>query len=365
MKKYFVSEPQLDGNEERYVLDALRSNRLSAGPYVQRFEERFARFCGTEHAVSCMNGTAALHLAMIAMGLREDDEVIIPTLTYVASANAVTYCGAKPVFCDVDRDTWCMDPADLKNRLTKQTVGLLPVHLYGYPAAMEAIRQFADTYGLWVVEDAAEAHGAFAEHRPVGSLGECGVFSFYGNKIITAGEGGMLVTDNSQIAHVAKLYRGQGVDTSVHRYHHEVVGYNYRMTELQAAVGLAQLERVQAKLQARRDVGRWYRNRFTGSPVQFQVPSENSTVVNWMVTVLMPLGVDRDCVMKTLGEQGVETRPAFRCMHQLPIYESSTAYPVAEDVSARGINLPTHAGLSKADVNHIADSVLGCLEAAV
>jgi perosamine synthetase len=362
MKRYSVSEPQLDGNEERYVLDCLRNNRLSMGDYVRRFEELFACFTNTAHAISCMNGTAALHLAMLAMNVQPGDEVIVPALTYVASANAVTYCGGTPVFCDVDPNTWCLDTTNLQ--VTNKTVGILPVHLYGHPAAMDPIREIAMEQSLWVIEDAAEAHGALYRKQIVGSLGNAGVFSFYGNKIMTTGEGGMLVTNDDAIARLAVLYRGQGVDTQIHRYHHAVVGYNYRMTDLQAAIGLAQLERIQYKTCVRREVAEQYRKRFTGSRICMQVNAPDVVPANWMFTILTPPGIDRDRVMKMLEQRGIETRPAFRCMHHLPIYQSVERFPVAESISARGINLPTHAGLSREDVNYIADNVLECLEAA-
>jgi perosamine synthetase len=364
VKRLFVSEPQLNGNEERYVLDCLRTVQLSMGHYVREFEKSFACYVGVEHAIACSSGTAALHLALLAFGVKPGDEVIIPTLTYVATANAVTYCGAKPVFCDVDPLTWCMDPDDLRRRVTKRTVGILPVHLYGHPANMTRLRQMAESFGLWVLEDAAEAHGATYKGASVGALGHAATFSFYGNKIITCGEGGMVTTNNAILAERMRLFRGQGVDTSVHRYHHTVVGYNYRMTNVQAAIGLAQLECIPDKLAKRKEIAYHYRLSFmehTDSGVVLQGHQPYVEHANWLVSLLLPEDVDRDAVMAYLDTKGIETRPVFRCMHDLPMYEKNRLYIHADDISARGISLPTHESMTTRDVDLVVSYVIAAL----
>ena len=239
-----VAAPTLNGNEKRYVLECLETTWISSiGRFITEFERGFARFCGVEHAIAVSNGTNALHLALVALGVTSGDEVIVPSLTYVATANAVTYCGAKPVLVDCDPRTLNIDPAAIAGKITAHTKGIIPVHLYGHPADMDPIISVAREHGLFVLEDAAEAHGAEYKGRRVGGLGNCAAFSFFGNKIMTTGEGGMVTTNDSALAAKLRLYRGQGLDPG-RRYWHPVIGYNYRMTNIAAALGLAQLEQV-------------------------------------------------------------------------------------------------------------------------
>ena len=240
MNRIFVAQPKMAGNERMYVLDCLDTNWISSnGKYIAAFEEAFAKYCGAKHAIAANNGTTALHLALVALDLKPGDEVIIPTVTYIATANAVRYCGATPVLVDVCADTMNINPADIERKITPKTRGIIPVHLYGHPADMDAVNRIATKHGLWVVEDAAEAHGAEVNGKKVGTLGTCATFSFFGNKIITTGEGGMVTTDDDELAAKLRLYRGQGMDPN-RRYWFPVVGFNYRMTNIQAAIGLAQ-----------------------------------------------------------------------------------------------------------------------------
>lgn len=358
VKRIHVAEPQLLGNELRYVTDCVTSRELTQGRYVADFEQRFAEFCGVRFAVACMNGTVALHLALLALDLQPGDEVLMPTLTYVATANAVRYCGATPVLCDVEPGTWCVSAEQVMRKRSKRTKGILPVHLYGHPADMDALNSLAMHFGWWVLEDAAEAHGATFKGRPVGALGTAATFSFYGNKIITCGEGGMVTTNDARLVERMRLFRGQGMSPSK-RYFHPVVGYNYRMTNLQAALGLAQLEHVQEQLQLRRELVHqyrwWFNDMDTGVEVQSVRPIVSHS--NWMFTILVPHGRDRDEIMQRLEAQQIETRPAFINMHQLPMYASRDAFPVADDVSRRGINLPTHTGMTHADVQRVCVAV--------
>ena len=233
-----VSAPTLAGNEKRYVMDCLESNWISArGKYVEQFEAAFAEFCGVRHGVSCTNGTVALHLALLALGIGPGDEVIVPTLTFVATANAVRYCGATPVFVDCEPETWNIDPGLIESRITPKTKAIIVVHLYGHPVDMDAVMSLADRHGLFVVEDAAEAHGAIYRGRMVGSIGHIATFSFFGNKVISTGEGGMVTTDDAELARIVRLLKEQGMDPK-RRYWYPVVGYNYRMTNVTAAIGL-------------------------------------------------------------------------------------------------------------------------------
>jgi perosamine synthetase len=361
-----VAEPALVGREEEYVLDCLRGNWISsAGEYVGRFEDAFADFCKVEHAVACANGTVALHVALRALGLGAGDEVICPTLTYVATANAISYCGAKPVFVDSEPNTWTMDPTGLMAAVTSRTKGIVVVHLFGHPADMDPILDFARTRGLFVVEDAAEAHGALYKGRRVGALGDVAIFSFYGNKIITSGEGGMVTMNDSGLASSVRQLKGQGQDPN-RRYWFPVIGFNYRMTNIAAAIGLAQLERIDWHLERRREIAKWYTESLAENPsfsLQGQAPWAQSA--HWMNSIVLEPAREgrRDEMIASLDELGIETRPVFYPMHVLPPYRDSEAsFPVAERLASGGINLPSGAKLTRPHVDFIAETLASIAE---
>jgi len=284
-----VAQPKMAGNERNYVMDCFDTNWISSnGKYIAAFEESFAKFCNVKHAVAANNGTTALHLALVALDLKPGDEVIIPTVTYIATANAVRYCGATPVLVDVCADTMNIDPNDIERKITSKTRGVIPVHLYGHPADMEAINQIAQKHGLWVVEDAAEAHGAQVLGQRVGSLGTCATFSFFGNKIITTGEGGMITTNDDDLAAKLRLYRGQGMDPT-RRYWFPVIGYNYRMTNIQAAIGLAQMEGVDKALTDRETLAGWYNDALAGLQDKVILPTQAKWAKQafWMYNIFL------------------------------------------------------------------------------
>jgi perosamine synthetase len=283
-----VAAPVLGGNEKTYVLDCLDSTWISSsGKYLDRFEAAFAEFCGVSDAIACSNGTTALHLALLGLDLGPGDEVIVPTLTFVATANAVTYCGARPVFVDVDPETWTIDPATVEAKITPRTKGIIVVHLFGHPADMDAIGAIARRHGLFVLEDAAQAHGAEYRGRRTGSLSELATFSFFGNKIVTTGEGGMVTTSDRSLATRMRMLRTHGMDPS-RRYWHPVIGYNYRMTNMAAAIGLAQLERVQWQLDRRHELAAWYREELAHTDVlSLQAEKDWGRHVWWMFSVLV------------------------------------------------------------------------------
>jgi perosamine synthetase len=366
-----VAAPALNGNEKAYVLDCLESTWISSsGKYLDRFEAAFAEFCGVKHAVACSNGTTALHLALVSLGVGPDDEVIVPTLTFVATANTVTYCGARPVFVDAEPETWTIDPAAIEAKITPRTRGIIPVHLFGHPADMDAIRAIARRHGLFVLEDAAQAHGAEYRGRRAGSLGDAATFSFFGNKIVTTGEGGMVTTDDASIAERMRLLRTHGMDPD-RRYWHPVIGYNYRMTNLAAAIGLAQLERVHWQLDRRQEIAAWYREALgLGQAEVLTGQAERPWVRHawWMFSVLVSgEGADRDGVMEILSQRGIETRPIVHPLHTLPPYRAATRderFPVAEAIARSGINLPTWAGLTRAQVHVVSEALLECLATA-
>jgi perosamine synthetase len=359
-----VAAPALVGNEKKYVLDCLDSNWISSnGKYIEQFETGFTDFCGVKHALSCTNGTVALHLALLALGVGPGDEVIVPTLTYIATANAVSYCSAKPVFVDSEPETWNLAPELLEEKISPRTKAIIVVHLYGHPGNMDPIMTLAHKYGISVVEDAAEAHGAEYKGIRVGSIGDIATFSFYGNKIITTGEGGMVTTNDDHLAARVKQLKGQGVDPT-QRYWFPIIGYNYRMTNIAAAIGLAQLEKADWHIQRRREVARWYLEELA-SIEGLQLPVEKSWVKNvyWMFSVVFTDQIDseRDEIIERMKMQGIETRPFFYPMHVLPPYieiAKGNQFPVADALSTRGINLPSWAGLTRENVKYISNSLI-------
>jgi perosamine synthetase len=363
MKHYPVTEPHLDASDREHLLAAFDSGWISSqGPYLARFESEFARFTGTEHALATANGTTALHLALLALGVGPGDEVIVPTFTYVATANAVRYCNARPVLVDCEIDTWNLDPAAVESAITARTVGILPVHLYGLPCDMHALTAIARKHKLWIVEDAAEAHGATIDGRRAGSFGEIGSFSLYGNKIVTTGEGGVVTTSDAALARAMSRFRGQGMDPA-RRYWFETVGYNYRMTNLAAALGVAQMAKIDRLIAAHRRVAQWYREFLRGlDEFTWQVERPGVASVHWLASVrwrdaeLRP--ELRDALMERLAADGIDTRPFFHPMHVMPPHRSDERFPVAERVSSSGLNLPSSPRLERADVEHIASRLV-------
>ena len=366
LKRIPVAQPKLAGNERKYVLDCIDTNWISSvGRYIGAFEEAFARFCGVKHAIATNNGTTALHMALVAMNVQPGDEVIVPTVTYIATANAVKYCGATPVLVDVEPNTMNIDPADIVRKIGPKTRGIIPVHLYGHPADMTAVNELAAQHGLWVVEDAAEAHGATVRGRRVGGLGNCATFSFFGNKIITTGEGGMVTTDDDDLADHLRLLRGQGMDPE-RRYWFPLVGYNYRMTNIQAALGLAQMETIDAALLDRQKIAQWYNESLAVIEDKIIRPMKHNWAepVVWMYNIFLRSGDGqrRDVVMQKLEKMGIESRPVFYPMHVMPPYFETSSYPVADMWAARGINLPTYQELTRDDVKRVAEALRETLE---
>lgn len=356
-----VAEPLLGELELRYVTECIVSGWISsAGAFVTRFEELFAAFCGTRHAVAVGNGTEALHLALLALGVGPGDEVIVPTLTFIATANAVTYTGARAIPVDSELVTWNLDPAQVEAAITPRTKAILPVHLYGHPADLDALLEIAGKHGLALIEDAAEAHGATYKGRAVGGIGDVGVFSFYGNKIVTTGEGGMIVTDRDDLAEQMRVLRSHGMSTD-RRYWHPVLGYNYRLTNLQAAVGVAQMERVDEILRAKRTVSDRYTHGLAGIPGITLPPEEPwATNVFWLYSILVDereFGMSRDALLAALDAEDIEGRAFFPPIHRQPLYDDGRSLPVAERLAGAGLSLPSAVSLSEADVARVVDTV--------
>jgi perosamine synthetase len=358
-----VCEPQLDGNELRYLTECIQSNWISsAGGFVSKFEKEFARAVGCEFGVACTSGTTALHLALATLGLGPGDEVIVPTFSMIASANAVSYTGATPVLVDAEPETWNMDVRQLESKITEQTRAIMVVHTYGHPVDMDPILDLARRRGLRVLEDAAEAHGAQYHGTPVGSIGDAAAFSFYGNKIITTGEGGMVTTNDAEFARIARRLRDHAFSEERH-FWHNYLGFNYRMTNLQAAVGLAQTERLPELVEARRRNARRYEERLRGiGGLRLRAESSGVRSVFWMYGILVQdaFGCSRDELRRRLAGQGIETRTFFIPIHLQPIYyrrHSAQAYPIAEDLCRQGMYLPSGPGLTDEDLDAIVQAV--------
>lgn len=358
-----VADPRLDGNELRYLTECIESNWISsAGPFVGRFEEQFAEAVGCQFGVACANGTVALHLALATLGIGPGDEVIVPAFTMIATPNAVSYTGATPVLVDASLNDWNLNADHIEEKITERTKAIVVVHTYGRPVEMNKILEVAHKHELLVIEDAAEAHGAIYHGKRIGSLGDIATFSFYANKIITTGEGGMLTTNDPEIARVARKLRDHAFSHERH-FWHEYLGFNYRMTNLQAAVGLAQTERLEDLVETRRVNAALYSDALCSIP-GLVLPSEdaNARSVYWMYGLLIEdqFGCSRDELRARLAGLGIETRTFFIPIHFQPVYFKrfrGQRYPVAEHLCQRGLYLPSGSSLTPADIEIVAKGI--------
>lgn len=361
-----VAEPIIGEEELQNVTEAIKSGWISSkGKFIEEFEESFCRFCGRKYGVATSNGTTALHLALKALGIGKDDEIIIPSLTFLAVANSVRYCNAKPIMVDIHPDYWCIDPYKIKEKISKKTKAIIPVHLYGNPCDMNAIQDIAHDYDLYVIEDAAEAHGAEYKGEKVGKFGDISCFSFYGNKIITTGEGGMCLTNNEDLKNKMMVLRDHGMDPKK-RYWHNVIGFNYRMTNLQAAVGVAQLKKITTFISKKREIAQWYAEKLKSLAdehlISLHPQPQWSKSVYWMYSIVLEdsFGVSREEFMRYLEKKGIETRPFFYPVYNMPPYkENGESFKVTQYISPRGMNLPSSPNLTKKDIEYIVET---CLE---
>ena len=340
-----VAIPNLNGNELKYLTDAFLSTWISSqGDYLDLFEEKFSAYCDAQYAIAVSNGTVALHLALMALDVGKGDEVIVPDLTFAATINAVLHANATPVIVDVEEDSRCISPTEIENAITPKTKAIIPVHLYGQPCDMNAIMKIAKRYNLKVIEDCAEAHGAKYDGKKVGSMGDIGCFSFYGNKVITTGEGGMCVTNSVALKNRLTQIKNHGMSEKK-CYWHDVVGYNYRLTNLQAAIGLAQLERIDEIHEGRSEYEKEYFELLSKHSFTIQKNLENRDKITWLVSVLVPDTISRDDFMAQLRSEGIDVRPFFYQLSSMPIYQkysNKSNNKVSKELSSRGISFPTY-----------------------
>ncbi len=358
-----VCEPTLGGNETKYVLDCLESNWISsAGKFIPVFEEKFAAECGCKYGTACANGTVALHLALAALGIGPGDEVILPAFTMIATINAVAYTGATPILIDSEPCTWNMDVDQLVDKITPRTKVIMPVHTYGHPVDMDPLMEIAEKHGIFVLEDAAEAHGAEYKGRRAGGLGHAAGFSFYANKIITIGEGGMITTNDKKMAQLTQNLRDHAFSTERH-FWHKYMGFNYRMTNLQAAVGVAQVEQMSTFIEQRRRNAALYTELLKDiSGVVTPPEAGNVKNVFWMYSILIEddFGMTRDEVRTYLARRGIETRTFFIPMHLQPIYYDmfkGQRYPVSEMLCQSGFYLPSASSLTEQQIRFISNVI--------
>lgn len=348
-----VYKPFLGEVEKKYVNDCLDSSWISSkGEYIDRFEKQFAEYINVEYATTVGNGTVALHLALEALGITAGDEVIVPTFTYVASVNTILQCGAKVVFVDSLADSWQVDPMDIEKKITARTKAVMAVHLYGLPCDMHKIKQICIKNNLYLIEDCAEAFGTYYNDVHVGNFGDVATFSFFGNKTITTGEGGMVVMKNKEIYDKAKHLKNQGV-SSEKEYWHDTLAFNYRMTNICAAIGLAQLEKADEILEKKRQIALWYKKYLQALPIIFHDELAGTRHSYWMCSLLVKTSEIRHDLRQYLKGHAIETRPTFYPAHTMPHCKTDGSFPVAEDISQRGINLPSYPELTKENIEFI------------
>jgi len=358
MKFIPISEPNIGERELQNVLSCLKSSWISSlGKYISEFENNFSSYCGTKYGVSVSNGTLALYLALSCLSIGYSDEVIIPNLTFVATANAVTYLGAKPIPVDCEKDTWNIDTSKIEKAITKKTKAIIPVHLYGHPCDMDKIIKVAKNYNLKIIEDAAEAHGSEYKGKKVGSLGDIGCFSFYGNKTITTGEGGICVTNNKLLADKMRLLKDHGMSTKK-RYWHSIIGYNFRITNIQAAIGCAQLEKIDRFIEIKRQNAMLY-NSILKNCKKIITPVEKKWAKNtyWLYSILVK-NYNINNLISLLKSKNIDSRRFFYPINFLPPYKQKGDFKVSNMISRQGISLPSSVNLTDAEIKYICKTLI-------
>lgn len=363
-----MSAPEIDESDEHAVLEVLRSGRLALGPKAAEFEQAIAQYVGVGYAIAVSSGTAALHLIVKALGIGSGDEVIVPSFTFAASVNVLLYEGATPVFAEVEPETYNIDPLDVDRKIGPRTKAILAVDVFGHPAEWDAILEVASRHGLRVIDDSCEALGAKYKGRMLGQFGDAAAFAFYPNKQITTGEGGVIVTNDDSIAKLARSLRNQGRGEMGAWLEHERLGYNYRMDEMSAALGVSQLRRIEEFLAKRERVARWYTERLKNVPGVRPPVVKPHVRMSWFVYVVtLDEGLDREPVMRAMEKQGIPTRGYFSPVHLQPYIRERFGYrggelPVTESVARRTIALPFHNNLTLEEVEMVVDALRRAIE---
>lgn len=347
-----IYKPYLGQEESEAVAECMRSTWISSqGRFIQEFEEKVEAYTGAENAIAVSNGTVAIHLAMLALDIGPGDEVITTNFTYVASSNSILYVGATPVFVDIDPLSWNLDPSCIEDKITNKTKAILYTNVYGAPAEFNRLKEIADTHQLYLIEDAAESFGATYGDRMSGTLGDISTFSFFGNKTITTGEGGMVLTPHKELSEKIRKLKNQGNSETI-RYYHDILGYNYRMTNLQAAIGVAQLGKIEEILLLKNKIQQRYENGLKDL-LQLQQLAQDSTSSYWMCSILCKSIRQKEFIIKALESNDVETRPFFTPIDELPFYKQVGDCPHSREISARGLNLPSFPALNEGEQDRI------------
>ena len=368
MDKRFVpvNTPLLSGNEEQYLRECIQTGWISSeGPFIKRFEDEFAAYTDRMYGIAVSNGSAALDIAVKALGIGPGDEVIMPAFTIISPAQSIVTAGAVPVLIDSDPQTWNMDVNLVEAKITKKTKAILVVHIYGLPVDMDPILDLCKKYKLFLIEDAAEMHGQTYKGRKCGSFGDISIFSFYPNKHITTGEGGMLMANDTDIAERCRTLRNLCFNPNGRRFVHEEIGWNYRMTNMQAALGVAQLEKIETHIEIKRKVGNQYRAGLSGIK-GFTLQDDKTAYADniyWVFGLVADSEELAETTVRSLNEQGIGTRPFFWCMHEQPVFNRmglflNEKYPVAERIARNGFYLPSGLGLTKPDVDHVINTFI-------
>ena len=362
-----VNIPSLTGNELKYLTECIKTGWISSeGPFIAEFEKRFAAYIGVTHGVAVANGSAALDVAIQALDLKPGDEVIMPTFTIISPAQSVIRAGAIPILVECDETTWNLDVSMIESKITPKTKAILVVHTYGLPVDMDPIISLAKNYRLTIIEDAAEMHGQTYKSRMCGNLGNISIFSFYPNKHVTTGEGGMILTDDKQLADRCKKLRNLAFEPGARRFVHYELGWNYRMTNMQAALGLAQLEQIGNFIEKKRAMGNFYQQQLSFLASKgYQLPkkcTEYSENIYWVFGIVAPTETECQKLTAHLEENKIGTRPFFWCMHEQPVFNKmglflNESYPVSEKIARNGFYIPSGLGLTLEDqeavVGHI------------
>jgi perosamine synthetase len=361
MNRIPINKPSITSKEIEYVNDAIANGwGEKCYDYIYRFEKDFAKYQKSNYALATSSCTGAIHLALMAMGVKSGDEVIVPEITWIASAEPILYIGAKPVFVDVLEDTWCIDPQKIKESITPKTKVIIVVHLYGNVANMDEILEIAKEHGLFVLEDAAEGLGSECNGRKCGSIGDIGVFSFHGTKTITTGEGGILVTNNELMYKKAKVLNDHGrnpEDPENKPYWMRDYGYKYKMSNIEAAIGCAQIERIDELVSKKREIFNWYQSELKSLNLQMNVEQPNVINSYWLPTLIFNQDFDRDDFFRFSKENGIDSRPFFYPLSSLPMFESNENNKVAYDIYKYGVNLPSYDEMTFEDVKRVCNVI--------